>query len=589
MATQAGTETGTDRHPDRIGDALERELTDLLIRQSAAPLAISLLSMALVSWLLQSVVDTSGLLLWLLVGIAVNAVRALLMVNLRRRRRRGENPSRLPITLIALLGGLHWGALAYFWSADVPLFGQLVMMLVPVTLASTALISYGPSLSAYLAFAIGATLPLAVAFLLSADTSMHALSIGGMLITVGLAAVGRGWNRQIRSMLRLKLRNELLARDLETQNQALARAQEETAIANRERERFLTRMSHEFRTPMNGILGMAQVLESSELEPSQQEALRTLKSSGGDMLRLINELLEIAGIAGDTAVRHTGFAIRPTLMACLAGHESAAMDKNLQVSAELDDALPAWLVGDAERISRVLDILIGNAVKVTDAGSVVLAAQWAAEDGRLDLSVTDTGKGFEADQQQRLFELFSQLDATDTRQFEGTGNGLYLAASLVQALDGEIRVHSTPGAGTRFTLSLPMAQAPDGPLAARILVAEDNPVNQAVVEAMLEDLGCSVIIVDDGAQAVEALHCQPFDMVFMDCQMPVMDGLQATRSCRELGLTIPIVALTAHATEHDRQACMQCGMNDFLTKPYSIEALRSMVQGWAGTALPHAA
>jgi CheY-like chemotaxis protein len=352
-------------------------------------------------------------------------------------------------------------------------------------------------------------------------------------------------------------------------------------------------MSHEIRTPMNGVIGMADLLLDSALSERQRDYANTIRSSSRALLTVINDILDFSKVeAGKIELESTEFAVRDLLkdVALLVAQD--ARIKNLQVSQQVDSAVPMRVLADAGRLRQILINLCGNAVKFTHQGEVSLNVAVSAQDAAgilLRFAVQDTGVGIPADRIHRLFNPFSQVDASTTRLYGGTGLGLSIVRRLATAMGGEAGVESREGVGSTFWFTVraavslaPAIAAPEQPMriddaadpaqtpAIRILLAEDNPVNEKVACRTLERLGYQVGIARHGAEAVAAWETGGYDLILMDCQMPVLDGYEATREIRRreaAGSHIPIVALTAHAMKDDDRKCRAAGMDDYLTKP----------------------
>jgi signal transduction histidine kinase/ActR/RegA family two-component response regulator len=370
-----------------------------------------------------------------------------------------------------------------------------------------------------------------------------------------------------------------------------ARARAEAA--SRHKSEFLATMSHEIRTPMNGILGLASLLAESDLPPAAAEHAQTIHQSCEALLAIVNDVLDWSKIeAGKLELENREFALDEALRGTLRLFESAANSKNVELAAELSEHLPQRVQGDVARLRQVLNNLLSNAIKFTSVGRVVLGTRrLPARPGcvRLEISVSDTGIGIPAAVQERLFEPFTQADASIQREFGGTGLGLAISRRLVQAQGGHMTVESDFGVGSvfRFTLELgeaasaapapPESEADEGEIARlRVLVAEDHPINQRVALALLGRLGIRAEVADDGERAVQAVQSGAFDVVLMDLAMPRMDGFQAAE--RILALQLPegpeIVACTANAVAQDRDRCFEVGMRDFISKPFRLEDLR---------------
>jgi PAS domain S-box-containing protein len=378
--------------------------------------------------------------------------------------------------------------------------------------------------------------------------------------------------------------------------QDLRRARVAAESAAQAKSDFLANMSHEIRTPLNGVLGLSSFLEEESLPESIREMGRHIRASGEMLRRVVDDVLDFSKIeSGKLELEKEPFSVRESLEWSIGIYRKAALDKKLILALDVDDAVPDRLAGDATRLRQIVTNLINNAIKFTEAGSirVVVTAQVSEHDlnfCRLHIAVSDTGIGIPADRIDRLFQSFSQVDASTNRRFGGTGLGLAICRRLVEMMGGEISVTSKLGSGSTFAFSVPLSIGAAGGETAgdlsvpstprRILVVEDNAVNRVVIGRTLERLGHKVELVSNGESAVRLVQEIQFDLLFMDVNMPGLDGLEATRHIRSLPTpeaNIPIVALTASAMMNDRRECLAAGMNDFLSKPINIEAVARVI------------
>ncbi|MFZ2470340.1 MAG: PAS domain S-box protein [Methanothrix sp.] len=417
----------------------------------------------------------------------------------------------------------------------------------------------------------------------------------------------------IRDITERKWAEEELQKTNQQLKTAIAKANELTTLArkaNAAKSEFLANMSHEIRTPLNGVIGMTELLLDTDLNSEQLEYAQTINSSGEALLTLINDILDFSKIeARKLVIERQDFDLASVLKYTTDLLARCAKEKGLQVTCLVDPDVPMLLRGDAGRLRQILANLGGNGVKFTNQGKVKIEVKVEKEEETnitLRFSIRDTGIGIPADRLAVLFTPFTQADGSATRKYGGTGLGLAISKQLAQMMNGKIGAESTEGVGSTFwftarfeknahrvqpidtpSQAAPMAAGPALALPGkvRILLAEDNPVNQKVALAMLKRLGCRTDVVANGREAVKAMQTVPYDLVLMDCQMPEMDGFEATRAVRQKesaasSPSIPIIAMTASAMQADRERCLQSGMNDFIAKPVQPGDLAEMLARW---------
>ncbi len=391
----------------------------------------------------------------------------------------------------------------------------------------------------------------------------------------------------------LRLANERLQREVEER----AGAERNARHANAAKSDFLATMSHEIRTPMNGVIGVAEAMLAQEnLAAETRERLEMIKVSGESLIRILDDILDLSKIeAGKLEIKNDSFDFK---LACRSVHllfSAKAREKRLGFTIAIAPDVPQFLVGDSGRVRQILSNLISNAIKFTERGRVeIRVAMEARERPGVLIQIVDTGMGIPADRLQSVFEAFEQIDATGAEQRGGTGLGLSISRRLAALMEGAISVESAEGRGSAFRfwmpayLGSPVQNSEEWPSNlepienVRVLLVEDNRINQHVIFSILERANHRTLLASDGVEALEIIQAQELDLVFMDCRMPRMDGFEAARQVRALppdhpNAGVPIVALTANAFAVDREKCFECGMDNFLAKPINRKTLLRIV------------
>jgi signal transduction histidine kinase/ActR/RegA family two-component response regulator len=492
------------------------------------------------------------------------------------------------------LDALTWGAMGwYFHTPALPELDGIILSSI-IGLGAIGMFALGGVTRAHLLFSGISFAPLAL-YLGLQNTPAGWFSLLGLGLFLGVSLLeSRRIEARSAELLRLRFEHAHIA---EQRQQALQSAEQSSTS----KSRFVAVMSHEIRTPLNGILGMTQLLERSNLDAQQREQVDIVRRSGRHLLTLVNDILDLARIeSGKLVVEAHALELGEAVDDVCRLLSQTAKEKGLAFDYRLAPGLPRLIMGDAPRIKQVLHNLIGNAIKFTERGSVSVEVSTVLDmraGTLLHVAVRDTGAGIPADQMERVFAPFEQADNTKPRQHEGSGLGLTISRELARAMGGDLRCASMPGQGSVFEFTLPLQAGPTAvappvlsgsqPLPAlrgRVLLVDDSAVNLLVASTMLERCGLTVDQAENGRDALQRMQATPYDLVLMDCQMPEMNGFEATQAWRQheareaLRTRIPIVALTASAVNSDRERCIQCGMDDYLVKPFEMDDLTTLVQ-----------
>ena len=411
--------------------------------------------------------------------------------------------------------------------------------------------------------------------------------------------------------------NQMLEK-IQGRDDVIKEARNVAEAANKSKTEFLANMSHEIRTPMNGVLGMAELLDNTELNIQQKKYIQTIRRSGDTLLSVINDILDFSKVeAGELNLEEEVFELKPLVSHVLELFEDLADRKQLNLNAKLTSSLPSHFIGDSMRLTQILMNLVANAIKFTHHGQVTLGVSLVDESNNnawLHFSVEDSGIGIAKEKVASIFEAFQQADGSISRQYGGTGLGLAISSQLIKLFGGNLNVESKLGLGSSFSFTIPLAKSkiiePVPPIEhavnsnepeptmdidvlnppvtdtanGKILVAEDNPVNQMLACDMLEQIGIETDVANNGQEAFDAASQQRYSLIMMDIQMPLVDGLEATALIREhekaLPYRTPIAAVTANAMAGDQERFLAAGMDDYLSKPFGLQSLTELVQHW---------
>ncbi|MFH2093191.1 MAG: response regulator [Pseudomonadota bacterium] len=600
-----------------LNNSIFEKQLDFIYRKTTAFWTVPVMTV-IVCILLWEKIPHTTLFIWTVLNIAALVPRYLLVQKYKNRFQAGSDPvfwANCYSSLLVLSGAL-WGSSGIFlFVSDSPAH-QVYLLLTTIGMVIGVMGVYSSSLRMIIPYILCAFLPLVfhflyvgnsfssiIGFLLFSLLALLLTCIRIMNTTIKNTFIATSSNSELIDKLELsKADLELKIQELDETNIALEQTIErsnvmavEAASASIAKSAFLANMSHEIRTPMNGILGMSQLLQDSNPTQEQKDYIEIINTSSQVLLTLINDILDLSKIeAGKIDIESIDFNLEHLFIDVKNLLKPKLIEKHSELSFSIEPDLPLFLKGDPTRLRQILLNLAGNAVKFTEKGLITLSArirQKQDEQVLIYFEIKDTGIGIPKKKLKHLFRPFSQTDISTTRKYGGTGLGLNISKQLVEMMGGNIGVESEVNVGSKFWFTIlfeygnehhvrPIQkQSPEGEeRSLNILIAEDNLVNQKVLEKLLNKMGHSVCIAANGIEAVQAVGQQTFDLILMDGSMPEMDGFEATKRIRSSGNCIPIIAVTAHAMQGDRQDFIDAGMDDYVSKPIDAKILRQTMQ-----------
>lgn len=571
-------------------------------KQTPFTLAMAVVFSCALFGALHPIFPTPKLYIWLIANNLVTLVRyALIRLYLAQPpQRRAHSAWKHGFVLGTFVAGIVWGLLGTMLYPPHGDPAQTIVNASLIAVCAVALFSLSILFEAFLALILPVLIPSAVSMALSGFYEERVMAAILLLFLVIAAVNGRRNSRNVSENLRLRFQ--------------LARAADESQAASRAKSLFLASVSHEIRTPMNGILGIAHLMRSQVKNQAMHRHLDLLYGAGEQLLGLINDILDFSKIeAGRLKLHNTDFDFRVKVHEVTDVLAERARQAGLRFTLHIDDEIPRLIHGDPVRIQQMLNNLVGNAIKFTKQGFVTLAIKKLSNGQRcrledeqalcIDFAVADTGIGIGADDQKRIFDAFSQVDNSFSRAYPGTGLGLAICLELADLMGGSLTVQSELGKGSTFSFTAVLApstvrgngvlaEAPTGyeeqgtQLFGSVLLVEDTPINQVIAQATLEEMGLDVAVAADGETAFEMARQHAYDLILMDVFLPVVDGYEATRRIRAANIrrpagdAVPIVAVTANASQEDKERCLAAGMDDYLAKPYRQQQLFDALSRW---------
>lgn len=569
----------------QYSDTVKKEGALLAYEYSRRTPVVHLALICLTLILVPEETRTPSLGMWLGCALAIVACRQFVSFRYSRGYYAKDSYTRLLVRLYAMVGisGIVWGVLPIIihWHPDTSQQAFVPIFLAAIVIAGIGVFSSVLNLSRFYVLCICVPFIL-YCFLSGGDTAIFGWSV--VAFCCYLMILCRSTHRVTMSTLTLKHDKEILIRDLQN-------ARKDAEAANQAKSDFLAKMSHELRTPLNGILGVSELVRDSVKDRETKAQIHTIHESAQVLLSLVNDILDISKIeAGKLTLQLEVFSLKEEIERLKMLLEPLANQHGVQIHFSLDPACYGRYKGDVHKIGQVLTNLIGNGIKFTPSGGHVFVDVTMGEDRRIHFFVRDTGVGIPVEDMERIFKAFEQVEKHRPRYSAGTGLGLTICSYLLKLMGGRLSVETTLRKGSTFSFALMLEQATDQ-ISSKdksiadvsfnpgisVLVAEDNEVSQVLARKVLEHAGCIVVAVNNGAEALKAIEEDAFDIVLMDCQMPILNGYETTREIRrrerDQNSHLPVIALTAQAMEGDKELCVAAGMDGYVTKPFTRQIL----------------